>query len=105
LVRPKTYDPTAKALAGLAAIAAIAPMVGFLAGADNLLYICIGIANKRPAATSVMLAPGLAKTAPCVTLGLLAGTIAVVGRHHPSLLQAGGNDARDRAMRPTRQIT
>lgn len=105
LVRPTTYDRTAKAVAVLAAVAAIAPMVGFLAGADNLLHIFTGIANKRPAATIVMLAPGLAETALCVTLGLLAGTISVMGRRHLGLLLAGRTDAARDALRPPPRIS
>jgi hypothetical protein len=81
----KSAEPRTNASALLAGIGAVALMLGFLAGADNLLHICIGIANKRPAATIVVLAPGLAETLLCVTLGLLAATIATMGRHHLSL--------------------
>ncbi len=84
-VRAKSPGQAARASARLALLGAGALMLGLLAGADNLLHICIGIANKRPDATIVMLAPGLAETLICVTLGLLAATIAMIGRRHLGL--------------------
>jgi hypothetical protein len=84
-VRRTGPEHAARASAQLAMIGTGGLMVGLLAGADNLLHICMGIANKRPEATIIMLAPGLAETLLCVTLGLLAATIAAIGRRHLSL--------------------
>ena len=72
-------DERAGGLAFLAALAAGGPLIGFFGAAYGLLDMCIGIANKRPSATLIMLAPGYAEAALCVTLGLLAGAIAVIG--------------------------
>ena len=66
----------------LAALAAGGPLVGFFGATYGLLDMCIGIANKRPSATLVMLAPGFAEAALCAALGLLAGAIAVIGHRH-----------------------
>lgn len=66
----------------LSALAAGGPMIGFFGAAYDLLDICIGIANKRPSATLIMLAPGFAEAGLCACLGLLAGAIAVIGHRH-----------------------
>jgi biopolymer transport protein ExbB/TolQ len=87
--RAKAPRQTAKASARLALIGRGALMVGLLAGADNLLHICMGIANKRPEATIIMLAPGLAEALLCITLGLLAATIATIARRHLALRDLG----------------
>jgi biopolymer transport protein ExbB/TolQ len=78
---PRARRPAA-AVAGLAAIAAAAPLLGFAAAAYGLMDSFIGIANVRPVPSLSILAPGFAEAMLCVTLGLLAATIATVGRHH-----------------------
>nr|MEA2798456.1 hypothetical protein [Phenylobacterium sp.] len=75
-------DERAGGLAFLAALAAGGPLIGFFGAAYGLLDMCIGIANTRPSATLVMLAPGYAEAALCAALGLLAGAIAVIGHRH-----------------------
>ena len=66
----------------LSALAAGGPLIGAFGAAYGLLDMSIGIANKRPSATLVMLAPGFAEAALCITLGLLAGAVAIVGLRH-----------------------
>jgi hypothetical protein len=78
---PRARRP-ASALAGLAGIAAAAPLLGLAAAAYGLMDSFIGIANVRPVPSLSILAPGFAEAMLCVTLGLLAATIATVGRHH-----------------------
>ncbi|MFL5295011.1 MAG: MotA/TolQ/ExbB proton channel family protein [Phenylobacterium sp.] len=78
---PRARRP-ASALAALTAIAASAPLLGFAAGAYGVMDMFIGIANVRPVPSLSILAPGFAEAMLCVTLGLLAATLATGGRHH-----------------------
>jgi len=75
-------DERAGGLVFLAALAAAGPLIGFFGAAYGLLDMSIGIANKRPSATLIMLAPGYAEAGLCAALGLLAGAIAVIGHRH-----------------------
>ena len=74
----------------LSALAVGGPLIGLFGAAYGVLDMCIGIANKRPPATLIMLAPGYAEAMLSITLGLLAGAIAVIGhRHLTGRAQAG----------------
>jgi hypothetical protein len=71
-----------RGLAFLAALAGGGPLIGLFGAAYGILDMCIGIANVRPAPTMTVLAPGYAEAALSVSLGLLAGAIAVIGHRH-----------------------
>jgi biopolymer transport protein ExbB/TolQ len=75
-------DQRPRGLAFLSALAVGAPLIGAFGAAYGMVDVCIGIANKRPSATLIMLAPGFAEATLCITLGLLAAAIAVVGHRH-----------------------
>lgn len=71
-----------RGLTFLAALAAGGPLIGLFGAAYGILDMCIGIANVRPAPSVTVLAPGYAEAALSVTLGLLAGAVAVIGHRH-----------------------
>lgn len=66
----------------LSALSVGGPLFGAFAAAYGLLDMSIGIANVRPEATLIMLAPGFAEAMLSISLGLLAGAIATVGHRH-----------------------
>jgi hypothetical protein len=68
----------------LSALSAGGPLIGVFGAAYGLLDMSIGIANVRPEATLVVLAPGFAEAMLSISLGLLAGAIATVGHRHLS---------------------
>jgi len=69
-------------LAFLAALASGGPLIGLFGATYGLLDMCIGIANVQPSPSVAVLAPGYAEAALSVTLGLLAGAVAVIGHRH-----------------------
>jgi len=71
-----------RSLTFLSALAAGGPLLGLFGAAYGLMDMCIGIANVRPAPSVTVLAPGYAEAGLSVTLGLLAGAIAVIGHRH-----------------------
>jgi hypothetical protein len=77
-------DQQIPGLTFLSALSAGGPMIGLFGASYGLLDMCIGIANKRPSATLIMLAPGYAEAMLCICLGLLAGAVALVGHRHLS---------------------
>ena len=67
---------------------------GAFGAAYGLLDMSIGIANVRPEATLVVLAPGFAEAMLSISLGLLASAVATVGhRHLTGRSQAAGQSA------------
>jgi hypothetical protein len=68
----------------LSALSAGGPLIGVFGAAYGLLDMSIGIANVRPEATLIVLAPGFAEAMLSISLGLLAGAIATVGHRHLS---------------------
>jgi len=54
-----------------------APIAGVLGGAFAIFRMAVGVANVSETPTLKMLAPGMAEAAGVVTLGFLAGVIAV----------------------------
>ena len=66
----------------LSAVLISAPLFGLTAATYGLLDMSIGIANVRPAPDLAILAPGFAEASLCVTLGLLAASLAAAFRGH-----------------------
>jgi hypothetical protein len=72
----------------LSGLMAAGPLIGLTAAAYGLFDMCIGIANVRPEPTVTILAPGFAEAGLCVTLGLLAASLAALYRLHLGLREA-----------------
>ncbi|MET0271610.1 MAG: MotA/TolQ/ExbB proton channel family protein [Phenylobacterium sp.] len=70
------------ATAYLMALSAAGPMIGFFGSAYTLFAGSLGLANVRPVPTISILAPGFAEALLAAMLGLLAASIAVIGRQH-----------------------
>lgn len=66
----------------LSALSAGGPLVGLFGASYGLLDCFIGVSNVRPTPSLSILAPGFAEAALSLTLGLLAGAIAVIGHRH-----------------------
>jgi hypothetical protein len=70
-------------------LTAAGPLIGLFGAAYGLMDMFIGISNVRPTPALGILAPGFAEALLSVTLGLLAGAIAMIGhRHLTARLQA-----------------
>jgi hypothetical protein len=96
------------AMAYLTALSAAGPMIGFFGAFYTLLSSFIGVSNMRPAPSLSILAPGYAEALLVAMLGLLAASIAVIGRQHlKARLYAVGVEADEDitapAARPFRQ--
>lgn len=75
-------DQRPAGLVFLSALASGGPLVGFFGAAYGVADMFIGVANVRPTPNLTVLAPGFAEAGFCVTLGLLAGAIGVIGHRH-----------------------
>jgi hypothetical protein len=89
----RTEDVVRKGLAFLSAVLVAAPLFGLTAAVYDLLDISIGIANTRPEANLIALAPGFAEVSLCVLLGLLAASLAAAFRAHLRLSADGASAA------------
>jgi biopolymer transport protein ExbB/TolQ len=90
------------AVAYLTALCAAGPMIGFFGAFYTLLSSFIGVSNVRPAPSLSILAPGYAEALLVAMLGLLAASVAVIGRQHlKARLYAAGVEAHADAAAPT----
>jgi len=75
-------DRQPQSLVFLWALASGGPLVGLFGAAYGVADMFVGVANVRPTPSLTVLAPGLAEAGFCVTFGLLAGAIGVIGHRH-----------------------
>jgi len=75
-------DRRPQGLVFLWALASGGPLVGLFGAAYGVADMFIGVANVRPTPSLTVLAPGFAEAGFCVTFGLLAGAIGVIGHRH-----------------------
>ncbi|WP_312162099.1 hypothetical protein [Phenylobacterium sp.] len=74
------------ALAYLSAIIIAAPLLAFVRAIYEVMKVCMGLVNVRPAPDLVMFAPALAEAAMFLLIGALAAAIAAAARGHLLIL-------------------
>lgn len=70
------------ALAYLSAIVVTAPLLAFVRAIYEVMKVCLGLVNVRPAPDLVMVAPALAEAAMFLLVGALAAALAGAARGH-----------------------
>lgn len=74
------------ALAYLSAVVVAAPLLAFVRAIYEVMKVCLGLVNVRPAPDLVMFAPALAEAAMFLLVGALAAAIAAAARGHLLIL-------------------
>ena len=74
------------ALAYLSAVVVTAPLLGFVRAIYELMKVCFGLVNVRPAPDLVMVAPAFAEAAMFLLVGALSAAIAAAGRGHLTIM-------------------